>query len=334
MEIKVRNVNHAFVEGLWALKTSGVEQASRNGPVLVLPEPMLTVYTSPTERVLYEPRRDANPVFHLMEAIWMLAGRNDSGVMSAYNANFLSYAEADGSVHGAYGARWRGLWGDQLMQAASMLKKNPDSRRVVVQMWAADRDLGADKKDVPCNTHIYFDLMGGVLNMTVCNRSNDMLWGAYGANVVHFSFMQEWMAAAVGVDVGVYRQFSNNFHLYTDLPMVQDLRTNPPTEVVDPYGHVGFQGWYNVRLVQASYGETAVRFLEDCERFFSVNDPSELDTQFMRTVALPLRQAYLARKNSTGDWRDHGAAECDWTAAFEQWCERREPKVEEKGAAA
>ena len=32
------------------------------------------------------------------------------------------------------------------------------------------------------------------LCMTVCNRSNDMLWGAYGANVVHMSMLQEFVA--------------------------------------------------------------------------------------------------------------------------------------------
>jgi len=52
--------------------------------------------------------------------------------------------------------------------------------------------------------------------MTVCNRSNDMILGMLGANVVHFSFLQEYLACCIGVQVGVYNQFSNNLHVYTN----------------------------------------------------------------------------------------------------------------------
>ena len=50
--------------------------------------------------------------------------------------------------------------------------------------------------------------------MTVCCRSNDVIWGAYGANAVHFSALQEYLAARIGVGVGYYYQVSNNFHAY------------------------------------------------------------------------------------------------------------------------
>ena len=54
------------------------------------------------------------------------------------------------------------------------------------------------------------------LDMTVINRSNDLVWGMLGANVVHFSFLQEYMAENLGVGVGVYNQMSNNLHIYTE----------------------------------------------------------------------------------------------------------------------
>ena len=81
-------------------------------------------------------------------------------------------------------------------------------------------------KDKPCNTHIYFQVrrersfQGGknthddYLDMTVCCRSNDIIMGAYGANAVHLSILQEYIAASVGVYVGRYYQFSNNYHMY------------------------------------------------------------------------------------------------------------------------
>ncbi len=70
------------------------------------------------------------------------------------------------------------------------LKTYPNDRRTVVGMWDPWEDLWEenDGKDYPCNTQIYFWERKGQLNMTVCNRSNDMIWGAYGANAVHMSF--------------------------------------------------------------------------------------------------------------------------------------------------
>jgi hypothetical protein len=49
-------------------------QGSRAGDVLVAPHPVMSVTSIPTERVLFDPARDANPFFHLFESLWMLAG--------------------------------------------------------------------------------------------------------------------------------------------------------------------------------------------------------------------------------------------------------------------
>ncbi len=53
------------------------------------------------------------------------------------------------------------------------------------------------------------------LNMTVFNRSNDMILGMLGANAVHFSILQEYVALALGLQVGKYNQITNNLHIYT-----------------------------------------------------------------------------------------------------------------------
>jgi hypothetical protein len=54
---------------------------------------VVTQYIRPTERVLFSPRRDANPVFHLMEALWMLAGESEVAWLSQFSSNIASYAE-------------------------------------------------------------------------------------------------------------------------------------------------------------------------------------------------------------------------------------------------
>jgi thymidylate synthase len=107
------------------------------------------------------------------------------------------------SLWGAYGFRWKKYWNkDQIKIVIGMLKENPYDRRAVLQMWDPHEDLARKGKDVPCNTHIYFKIREGKLCMTVCNRSNDMLWGAYGANVVHMSMLQEYVAHCLGPTYG------------------------------------------------------------------------------------------------------------------------------------
>ena len=75
MQIITGNPNTALQDGLWLLKTSGILNDSRNGRVVQAPGPVASVYRNPLERVVFSPLRDANPFFHLYEALWMLAGR-------------------------------------------------------------------------------------------------------------------------------------------------------------------------------------------------------------------------------------------------------------------
>lgn len=218
MEIRCRNVTDGLAKGLGYLLHHGVEEPSRNGTVLAAPEPVIITYQRPWERVLFSPLRNANPFFHLFESLWMLAGRNDLSFPMKYNSRFAEYSDDGNSINGAYGFRWREHFDrDQLSDAIYMLRNDSTTRRVVIGMWDPMMDLGSKSKDIPCNTHIYVDTRDGLLNMTVCNRSNDVLWGAFGANAVHMSVLQEYLAAKVVVPTGLYRQFTNNLHLYTDI---------------------------------------------------------------------------------------------------------------------
>lgn len=319
--ITVRNVNHALVDGLWFLKTAGFEQPSRNGPVLRAPGPVITHYKRPWERLCLDPKRDANHVFHLMETIWMLAGENDVSWLLPFNSSFSNYAEDDGLQHGAYGFRWATHFGLNQIQEVLIELTKPATRRAVVSMWDPRTDLGADKKDLPCNTHIYFEVLNDKLNMTVCCRSNDMVWGAYGANAVHFSILQELLALELDLRVGSYYQMSNNFHIYTQMGPGPALLQSTSTEP---------ECMYETGMAQAipllSGGECVWNFLEDCVCFIHHEVP-RLKTHFMRRVAGPLRAAYLARKQGL-EWRSmlDDVPDCDWLLAFRLWAARRDEK--------
>jgi thymidylate synthase len=215
--INARNVNDAMLLGidLFLDDTSYRVQESRNGTTYEALEPVTTVYSKPCERVCLIKQRDANPFFHFVESLWMLAGHNDLKPLTYFVKSMADFSDDGETLWGAYGYRWRTYFlKNQLDVIVKMLQKNPEDRRAVLQMWDAVHDLDKQGKDVPCNTNIYFKIRDNRLNMTVCNRSNDMLWGAYGANVVHMSVLQEYMAAHLEVEVGVYRQVSDSFHIY------------------------------------------------------------------------------------------------------------------------
>lgn len=343
--IIAENVNDALAKGLNFLLTEGKSEDSRNGKVIVAPCPVITIYNNPTQRVLFSQLRDANPFFHLMESLWMLAGRNDLAFPALFNKRFTEYSDDSKTVHGAYGFRWREHFGyDQLEVIAKELKANPATRRCVLAMWdptpqgetvffksehAKIENYGANDlnlavrggKDVPCNTHAYFDVMDGKLNMTVLCRSNDVIWGAYGANAVHFSILQEYMAAWVGVPVGLYRQFSNNYHAYTDVYSVEKL-----TAISKDALCTNFYGMCNVKLTPLISTGVEV-WNEDLNKFMSQrNDGCMFNDPFFNSVAIPMYNAYMERKNKTGSGMRHveNIIALDWRLACIQWIQRRE----------
>ena len=190
MEIQRSGVNELFTDALWWLRTAGEVEDSRNGAVKACQEPVLLTSLRPVERVIFCKERKENPVFHFAECLWMMAGRSDAAWLEQFNPRMKEFAETSGKIYGAYGHRWRAHFGfDQILEVCKILKEEPNTRRAVIGMWSPTGDLGIDAKDVPCNTHIYFRRRGESLDMTVCNRSNDLVWGALGSNIVHFSFL-------------------------------------------------------------------------------------------------------------------------------------------------
>lgn len=332
--LPVTNVNQAFHDGIWWLRSAGIKADSRNGPVIRAPGPVITEYSAPSERLLFNPVRDCNPVFHLMESIWMLAGANDISWLLQFNSTFGTYAESDNVMHGAYGHRWRNTFGmDQIRAIVDKLHNDRDSRQAVMQMWSAQiygmNDLLGNWKDRPCNTHLYFEVVDSRLNMTICCRSNDMLWGAYGANAVHFSILQEVIAFGVGVPVGTMYQFSNNFHVYTEREQIKTLWDTPPSYTYDLYDLFDDEDGEVARNKPILLpGETVDQLLLDCESFARGYDG--FGTSFLSEIAYPLMQSYLARKADPGGetWRAHLAdvPRCDWKLAYQQWTDRRGTK--------
>lgn len=340
------NVNAALSTGIDYLLNEGIEEQSRNGPVLVAPGPVCTVYPHPLRHVLLSPVRDANPFFHLMESLWMLAGNKDLGWLTFFNSKYASYSDDGLTVWGAYGWRWRSFFGwDQIERIVEELKANPDSRRCVLAMWNASnvmfdaalkwRNTASDDffvathggKDVPCNTQVYVDARGGVLNITVCCRSNDIIWGAYGANAVHFSMLAVYLALRIGIPVGEYRQFSNNFHLYTDtFDRTKLERMSDESALLHNSDYGGFEDTtgrdFDLDLAGFMVGTEYAGDSQLLER-------DEFATPFFAYVCVPAFNAWLAHKRkepTSAMARAQSIQHEDWQLACTQWLERRYSK--------
>lgn len=332
-ELYVSNVNEAF-NSLWDMlehwKPHWRNIAPRGLPTLEYIEPVTTHYSFPEQRVLFNPVRDANPFFHFFEALWILNGQADVETLVKFNSQMAKFSDDEELFHAPYGHRLRYHFGiDQLAVAIEMLREDPDTRQVVLAIWDPANDLNVHSKDIPCNDMIFFKIREGFLNMTVSCRSNDALLGCYGANVVQFSTIQEFVARAVGVEVGWYRQVSDSFHVYTG----SDAYNRDYTSTGVNYYQTDQAESYPILGMREDY----VEFLKELGLLMNsvlgmpVNVP--LKSNYIKRVAFPLLWAWIAYKdenNSLKNDRIDNAlselAECaasDWRIACEEWLERR-----------
>jgi len=282
----------------------------------------ITEYLRPDERVLFSPERDANPFFHFMEALWIIDGRNDVATLTRYNKKMSEYSDNGETFHGAYGFRIRAFHGiDQLRRVIRLLGDDPDTRRAVVAIWDPIADLGANSKDIPCNDLIFFKLRDGRLNITVSCRSNDAIWGAYGANAVQFSTIQEFVARALRVEVGSYIQVSDSFHVYTQQDAWLKVRSSPAsvdryaTQNIKPYPLINGTRWEEWLFQLLEVMEGAHR--EQCGHY---------DSYFL-DVFFPIQLAWdMHKAGQTQEAINHLAAHCkaeDWKIACIEWLQRR-----------
>jgi len=313
-----RDVNEAYEEMKWQIKINGKEEQSRNGPVLTIQEPVMTMILRPAERVLFDPVRNANPFFHVMEFIWMMAGSKDLAWIKQFNTQMGKYSDDQNTLPASYGFRWRKHFGvDQVTAVIEQLRRDPTTRRAVIGMWDPRADLGGSDPnsglDKPCNTQIYFRSIDGTLDMLVTNRSNDAIWGAFGANAVHMSFLHELIARGAGLRQGVCRTLTNNLHVYTQLPRIAEILGGPPR--ISPY---------KIRQVEPypllDEGESVEQFLEDCENFVGA-EFHEIETTWVTVVAEPIYAAYLNKDMRYAHIEKIAAT--DWRLACKEWYERR-----------
>jgi thymidylate synthase len=308
------DVNQAYSEIQFIKEQFGLWEETRNGKAFVFQAPVIVEHTMPYRRVLFDPARNANPFFHYMEAIWMLTGGQDVKFPALFAKNIKNYSDDGWTLFGAYGHRWVYHFEDnQIEGIIEMLKKDPNTRRAVIGMWDPTFDLGAATKDLPCNTHIYFRVMGGRLTMTVCNRSNDLVWGMLGSNIVHFSILQEYIANACDLPIGSLYQFTNNLHVYEGWTEEDKFTYHEDM-------------WYTQqatipRLPFSPDNLIIAEAADFCENLLE----SQYTCKILKFNAVPMLQAWSSYKADDLNLALHYAKkvyDADWQRACVEWLER------------
>lgn len=152
------------------------------------------------------------------ELLWFLKGDTnvkylrDNGV-SIWN----EWAKPDGELGPVYGYQWRswpapdGQHIDQVSQVIGMLKKNPDSRRMIVSAWnVADLDKMAL---MPCHAFFQFYVAGGKLSCQLYQRSADMFLGV-PFNIASYALLTMMMAQVCSLKLGDFVHTFGDTHIY------------------------------------------------------------------------------------------------------------------------
>lgn len=219
------------VEMLNELMGNGEECTPRGRKIKEL-RPVSIEFFNPLKRVTFLRGRRINPFFQIAESLWIVSGRSDVAFLDLFNKNMKSFSDDGVYFNASYGERIRSFGKndlhksiynpiDQLEDVYLKLLSDKDTRQAVIVISDPHFDnssytVGENGKDIACNLIITFKIRNSKLHMTVFNRSNDILWGLFGANLCQFTTLQELLASWLGVEVGSYHQVTDSLHLYTD----------------------------------------------------------------------------------------------------------------------
>jgi len=154
----------------------------------------------------------------IYELLWFLRGDtnikylNDNGVTI-----WDEWADKDGELGPIYGYQWRNWKGydggviDQISQAVETLKKNPDSRRIIVTAWNVAE---INKMSLPaCHILFQFYVANGKLSCIMYQRSCDMFLGV-PFNIASYALLTHMMAHVCDYEVGDFIHVLADTHIY------------------------------------------------------------------------------------------------------------------------
>lgn len=209
--VKAQNVDEAFEAWITKLMAGAKDEDSRDGEVVGEVLNAVTVIEDPTRNIMRNKIRKLSMRYCIGEMLWFLSGNNSLSAIQLYSSNWDRMSDDGETVNSNYGYCILKKFGfDQWEYVKDELKRNPNSRRAVLHIKAADN---RESKDVNCTVCLQMFIREGKLYMTAYMRSND-LWFGFPYDVFQFTCMQIRMAMELGVGVGSYTHVSASLHLY------------------------------------------------------------------------------------------------------------------------
>lgn len=161
------------------------------------------------------------------EWLWYFNGINDVSFISAFGSMWKKLSDDGITANSAYGYIMKYKFGfDQIEKIIELLKKDPNSRRAVINLNTPNEKV-IETKDEPCTIALTFYIRDNKLNCTCMMRSND-IWFGLPYDMAFFMELQKYIADRLNVGYGIYTHFAISLHAYIrDLDKIKNIVENP-----------------------------------------------------------------------------------------------------------
>ena len=208
---------HQYKELLNKILTDGVEKTDRTGTGTIsifgyqmrfdLQEgfPLLTTKKLHLKSIIYE-------------LLWFLSGDTNVKYLQENGVRIWNeWADQNGDLGHIYGHQWRSWQGykgetiDQISEAVETIKREPDSRRIIVSAWNVG-DLKIMNLP-PCHAFFQFYVANGKLSLQLYQRSADVFLGV-PFNIASYALLLQMMAQITGLEQGDFVHTLGDAHIY------------------------------------------------------------------------------------------------------------------------
>ena len=208
-----------YLDLLRHIETNGVFKGDRTG-------------TGTTSVFGYQMRFDLSQGFPLLttkkvhlksiiyELLWFIAGDTNIRYLKEHGVSIWDeWADENGELGPVYGHQWRswpapdGRTIDQLSNVVAQIRRNPDSRRLIVSAW---NPAEVDKMALPpCHTLFQFYVSQGRLSCQLYQRSADVFLGV-PFNIASYALLTMMVAQVCGLQPGDFVHTFGDAHIYLD----------------------------------------------------------------------------------------------------------------------
>ena len=154
------------------------------------------------------------------ELLWFLKGETNIAYLKENGVSIWDeWADEQGELGPVYGKQWRSWEGkdgkvvDQVSDLIAQIKKNPDSRRLIISAWNV-ADL-PEMALMPCHTIFQFYVAEGKLSCQLYQRSADVFLGV-PFNIASYALLTMMVAQVCGLEPGEFVHTFGDVHIYNN----------------------------------------------------------------------------------------------------------------------